>query len=82
MVKELKPTKNKQPLKTKQMKRIGSLIYILICICTANIGMNIHGSIFWAIMDWIFMPFAWIKWVLCHEVSLTIIKTSFDWFLK
>jgi hypothetical protein len=25
---------------------------------------------------------AWIKWVICQEVNLSIIKQSFEWFLK
>ena len=58
----------------------GSLIYTIFCGLTAMIGHTIHGSIFWAIMDFFFCPFAWIKWLICHEVTMTIIKKTFTWF--
>ena len=59
-----------------------SLPNIIFSLPTAMIGYQIHSSIGWAIMDFIFWPLAWIKWVICHEVTLTIIKSAFDWFLK
>jgi hypothetical protein len=49
---------------------------------TAMIGYQIHSSGFWAFMDFIFWPLAWIKWFIFQEVNLTIIKSAFDWFLK
>jgi len=72
--------KNKH--KNKIMKSIGELIYTIVCVCTAMIGYNIHGSIFWSIMDFIFTPFAWIKWLMYHEVTLKIIKDTFSFFLN
>ena len=49
----------------------------------AIIGYTINqGSVFWSIIDFIFWPLAWLKWVICQEVTLTIIKHSFDWFFK
>jgi len=54
----------------------------LIGLVIAMIGYTIHNSIFWAIMDYIFWPFAIIKWVIFQEINLTIIKQTFDWFLK
>lgn len=62
--------------------RPGSFLYLIISICTAMIGYNIHNSIFWSIMDFIFVPFAWIKWIIYHEVTLSIIKDTFSWFLN
>lgn len=61
---------------------ITRLIYILITTCTAIIGYSIHKSIFWAFVDFFFAPFVWIKWLLCKDVNLEIIKKAFDWFLK
>jgi hypothetical protein len=55
---------------------------IIFSLPTAMIGYQIHSSGFWAIMDFIFWPLAWIKWFIFHEVNLTIIKSAFDWFLK
>ena len=59
---------------------IGNLIYTIACVCTSIIGYSIHNSIFWSIMDFIFCPIAWIKWIVCKEVTLEIIKKSFEWF--
>ena len=57
------------------------LLYTIASVCTAMIGYTIHKSIFWAVMAFIFTPFAWIKWLIYHEVTLEIIKKTFDWFL-
>lgn len=56
--------------------------YTILCLLTAMIGHTIHKSIFWSIMDFIFAPIAWIKWIICEEVTLSIIKTTFSWFFK
>jgi len=61
---------------------IGRLLFIAVAIFTAIIGYHIHGSVFWTIMDWIFWPFAWLKWLLCQEVSMSVIKDSFAFFMK
>jgi hypothetical protein len=59
-----------------------SIPNIIFSLPTAMIGYQIHSSGFWAFMDFIFWPLAWIKWVIFQEVTLTIIKSAFDWFLK
>jgi hypothetical protein len=50
------------------------------CVITAMIGYHIHGSLFWAIMDFIFAPFAVVKWLIYHQVTLDVIKQTFSWF--
>ena len=65
------------------MKKMSGLIYFLFSLFTAVIGYNVNNkSVFWAIVDLIFPIFAWIKWVICQEVNITIIKNSFTWFFK
>jgi hypothetical protein len=64
------------------MKKLKELLYTIICFATAMIGYTIHNSIFWSIMDFLFAPIAWIKWLFYHEVSLSIIKETFAFFLK
>lgn len=59
-----------------------SLPTILFSLPTAMIGYQIHSSTFWAIMDFIFWPIVWIKWFIFHEVTLSIIKEAFSWFLQ
>ena len=57
------------------MDRIAAFILGLF---TAFVGHAIHGSIFWAIMDFFFWPFAWIKWLIYQEVTIAIIKNAFS----
>jgi hypothetical protein len=54
----------------------------LFAIATAIIGHEIHGSIFWSIVDFLFWPFAWIKWLVCSEVNISIIKNAFSFFMN
>jgi hypothetical protein len=58
----------------------GGFLYTMLCICTAMIGYNIHGSFWWSVFDFIFTPFVWAKWLICHEVTLAIIKDTFSFF--
>ncbi len=57
-------------------------IYGVFCICTAMIGYKIHHSIFWSILDFLFTPFAWLKWMIMEQVNVTIIKSAFEFFFK
>lgn len=57
-------------------------IYTILSTITAIIGYNIHHSIAWSIVDFIFYPIVWVKWLIFQEVNLTIIKQSFDFFFK
>lgn len=63
------------------MKTFGSFLGLVFCACTAMVGYTIHHRIFWAICDFLFSPLAWIKWLVLHQVNLTIIKTTFSYFL-
>jgi hypothetical protein len=56
--------------------------HILLQLPTAMIGYTIHNSIGWAIMDFIFWPIAWCKWLIMQEVNMSIIKETFNFFLK
>ena len=60
------------------MKRFEGYTYVLLCFMNAMVGYTIHHSIFWSIMDYFFMPFALIKWVITHEINLSIIKETFS----
>ncbi len=55
----------------------------VICgILIAMIGYTIHGSIFWSVADFFFWPIAFIKWMICQELTLTIIKNTFPTFFQ
>jgi hypothetical protein len=57
-------------------------LYQLMCCATAMIGWHKHHSVLFAICDWIFMPFVWIKWLVLQEVNVTIIRETFGFFFK
>lgn len=61
---------------------LGGFLYLIVAICTAIIGHHIHGSVFWAIVDFFVCPLVWIKWLICQEVNMTIIKGAFAFFLQ
>jgi len=58
------------------------LLYLLFSIGTSMIGYHIHGSLFWAIMDFIFTGLAWLKWLIFHQVNMRIIKETFVFFFQ
>lgn len=60
----------------------GSIFTWLLGIPTAIIGYEIHGSIFWSVIDLLFYPIVWAKWLICQEVNMTIIKNAFSFFLQ
>ncbi len=53
-----------------------TLANIIISLFTAIVGHAIHGSIFWSIVDFVFWPIAWLKWLICQEVTMSIIKNA------
>ncbi len=59
------------------MKSFFQLIYFLICVATAMIGYQIHHSVFWSVINFIFTPISWLVWLVCHDVNLTLIKQTF-----
>ncbi len=64
------------------MKPLLGFFWLIFATCTALIGKQIHHSTFWAVIDFMFYPIAWFKWLVCHEVNLTIIKAAFSFFLQ
>ena len=63
-------------------KSMKSLFYTAVAIATAMIGYHIHHSRFWAVMDFFFWPFAWIKWLILQQVDMSIIRETFAFFFK
>lgn len=62
--------------------RTSGLLYSIFCVLTAIIGYHIHHNAFWAVINFLFAPLTWLKWLICHDVTLSIIKESFTWFFK
>lgn len=57
------------------------LLLLIFATCISMIGYTIHGSIFWSVMDFMFSPITLVKWLFYHEITLTIIKQTFSFFL-
>jgi hypothetical protein len=64
------------------VKTINSLIALLLCIAAAMIGYHIHHSAFWAVVDFFFWPIALIKWLVCQEINMTVIRETFGFLAK
>lgn len=64
------------------MKQFSIALWQVASLCTAMIGYHIHGSLFWAFMDYVFTLFAWAKWLVCQQVTLSIIRDTFSFFWK
>ena len=68
---------------------IGDFLYFIASVATGMIGydvnvINLHSNfpLFWSIMDFFFAPFAWMKWLICQEVTLNLIKNTFHFFFN
>jgi len=64
------------------MKQLSELIYTLFCLATAMVGYYRHGSILCSIIDFILAPLVWCKWLLLHQVNITMIKHTFEFFIQ
>lgn len=60
----------------------GGGIGLIFNVATAMIGYHIHNSGFWAVMDFFFSVFAWIKWMVLQQVNMEIIKSTFSFFFN
>ena len=58
------------------------ILGLVFCLATAIIGHTRHGSVGWAIVDFLFAPLVWCKWLICKQVNMTLIKKSFTFFFE
>ncbi len=63
------------------MKEIGQTLYVIIAVATAVIGYHIHGNGLYAVINFITWPISWVYWLICHDVNITVIKETFQFFL-
>ena len=59
------------------MIQLYNTIYFILGIIVAMLGYTIHGSIFWSILVFFFPLFAIAKWLICHEITYSIIHQTF-----
>lgn len=64
------------------MKNFYAIFWLALATVTAMVGHTIHGGAFWTVMNFIFWPISWVKWLFCHEVNATIIKHTFDFLFQ
>lgn len=64
------------------MKTLGELLYVIFCICTSIVGIQIHHNAFYAIINFILVPISWLYCVICHDVNMTVIREAFSFFLQ
>lgn len=57
-----------------------TVLYMFIAVIVTMIGYTIHGSLLWSIVNYLFWPIAIVKWLICHELTLAVIKQTFAWF--
>ena len=56
--------------------------YVLAYI-VGVLGYNLNNnSLFWGIIDAIFYPIVLIKWLICEELTLSLVKQSFPFFFN
>jgi hypothetical protein len=47
------------------------------------LGYNLNNnSLFWGIIDGLFYPIVLIKWLICEELTLSLVKQSFPFFFN
>lgn len=68
-------------------KVLGVILSIAMSCATALVAVrvNIHNGSWcphvWAFVDFFIWPLAWVKWILCHDVNLSIIKEALGWIV-
>lgn len=64
------------------LARILQFIYSLFGLCTAMVGYEIHQNVFFSIINFILWPISLGFWFVTHEINVTIIKETFNFFFK
>lgn len=68
-----------QSVGTSLFFRLGWMVWNTV---SAMVGYHIHHSIFWSCVDWVFSVLVWAKWLICHEVNVTVLRDTFSFFLQ
>jgi hypothetical protein len=55
--------------------------FLVVIVGMLGYKLN-NDSVGWGIVDGIFYPIAIIKWIACEELTLTLIKNTFPFFLR
>lgn len=58
------------------------VLYLIFCVLTGMIAHKLYHDVLIAIICALFAPIAWIKWLICHDVTLAVLKATFNWFFQ
>ncbi len=62
--------------------KLSNWAYLIFCVLTGMVAHRLYHDVLISIISGIFWPIAWIKWLICHEVTLSVLKYTFNWFLN
>ncbi len=64
------------------MKNFYIIFWLLMATATSMVGYNINHSLFWACVNFVFWPISIVKWLICHQLTLSVIKQTFAFFFS
>lgn len=59
-----------------------NFLHTLLMVTTGMVAWTINHSVLWALLDALFFPVAWAKWLICHDVNMTVLHRTFDFLLR
>jgi hypothetical protein len=61
------------------MKYKANGIQLALCVFTGIVGYTINNeSYLWAILNGLFWEITWLKWLICRDVTIPLIKQAFE----
>lgn len=69
------------------MKWLTALFEFLFATAVAMLAVkvNIHAGSscphVWAVVDFFFSPIALLKWLICHQINVSVLKETFGFLL-
>lgn len=68
---------------TKKITYYNSNFNWVLAFIVGMLGYKLNGdSIIWGVIDGIFYPIVLIKWIICEELTLTLIANTFPFFFN
>jgi hypothetical protein len=65
------------------MRSCNSFFNLATAYIVGVVGYHLNNhSLTWGIVDALFYPIAIIKWLICGELSMSLIKESFPFFFQ
>lgn len=65
--------------------RFATALSFIAGAATAILGVRVNAHLgdspFWCVLDFLFWPITWVKWLVLHQVNMTTIREAFSFFL-